>query len=181
MLVSAVFHEQDTGENMVSFRPCEPQPESSGLAVPIYITFRAATAAKSVYLCAYCDVPERVVSLIQRTVQQAGGISVCQPIESEGFCRRLLIGAQLPGLSSSDLYRIRTAIHRAGGIVETVRINYQIHRPQSNPPQQPKACVGCRYYYGKRHGNAQLICAMHPHGSGDDSCQDWETGVAERS
>ena len=102
-------------------------------------------------------------------------------MKSEGFCRQLLIGAQLPGFSSSLLCRIRTAIHRGGGIVETVRVNYQIRRLQSSPPQQPKACVGCRYYYGKRHGNAQLICAMHPHGPGDDSCQDWTTGVAERS
>lgn len=159
---------------MVSFRPSEPQPESAGLAVPTYITFRAATATKSVYLCAYCDVPERIVSVIQRTVQQAGGISVCQPIESNGFSRQLLIGAQLPGLSSSDLWRIRTAVQRSGGIVETVRVNYLIRRPESSSPQRPKTCVGCRYYYGKLHGNAQLICAMHPYGPSDDPCKDWE-------
>lgn len=164
---------------MVSFRPSEPQLEFTGLAVPTYITFRAATATKSVHLCAYCDVPEPVVSLIQHTVLQAGGISVCQPIESQGFSRQLLIGAQLPGLSSSDLWRIRAAVERGGGIVETVRVNYQIRRPNSSPPQRPKACVGCRYYYGKRHSNAQLICAMHPYGPSNDSCQDWEVGESE--
>ena len=151
--------------------PFQPQPEPTGLAIPTQITFRAATESKSVYLSAYCDAPERVVSIIQRTVHQAGGMSICQPIASVDFSQQLLIRAQLPGLSSSDLWRIRAAIHKAGGIVETVRVNYQIHRPDS---PQPKACLGCRYYYGKRHGNAPLICAMHPYGSSDDSCLDWE-------
>ncbi len=155
-------------------RPSEPQPDFAELAVPTYITFRAATATKSVYLSAYCDAPERVVSIIQRTVEQAGGMSACQSIESDGFSRRLLIGAQLPGLSSSDLWKVRAAIQRAGGIVETVRVNYQIRRAAvSSPSQRPKACVGCRYYYGKSYGNAQLICAMHPYGPSDSACQDW--------
>jgi len=65
------------------------------------------------------------------------------------FSRQLLIRAQPFGLSSSDLWRIRAAIHRAGGIVETVRVNY---RNDQIPPQQPKA-TRCRYYYGS-HGNA---------------------------
>jgi hypothetical protein len=163
---------------MVSFRSSEPQPEFTGLAVPIYITFRAATATKSVQLCAYCDVPERVISLLQRMIQQAGGMSVCQSIETDGFCQHLLIGAQLPGLSSSDLWQMRAAIQKAGGIVETVRVNYQIRRPESSSPQ-PKACRGCCYYYGKRNGNAQLICAMHPYGPSDDICQDWEAQVTD--
>lgn len=158
---------------MASYRPFEPQPEPIGLAVPTHITFRAATADKSVYLCAYCDASERVVSIIQRTVQQAGGMSVCQPIESDGFSRQLLIGAQLPGLSSFDIWKVRAAIQRAGGIVETVRVNYHIRRPVSSAPERPLACVGCRYYYGQSHGNAQLICAMHPYGPSDDACQDW--------
>ena len=157
---------------MVSFRISQPQSDFTELAVPTHITFRAATTTKSVYLSAYCDAPERVVSIIQRTVQQAGGMSVCQPVESEGFSRHLLIGAHLPGLSSSDLWRVRTAIHRAGGIVEIVRVNYQVRQPIGNSHQRPKACVGCRYYYGKSHGNNQLICAMHPYGAGSDDCQD---------
>jgi hypothetical protein len=159
---------------MMSFRPSEPEPEFTGLAVPTYITFQAATATKSVYLSAYCDAPERVVSSIERTVQQAGGMSVCQSIETDSFSRRLLIGAHLPGLSSYDLWRVRAAIQRAGGIVETVRVNYQIRQPVGNSHPRPKACAGCRYYYGKSHGNVQLICAMHPYGSGDDHCLDWE-------
>ncbi len=155
---------------MVSYRPRVPQPKPTGLAIPTHITFRATTANKSVYLSAYCNAPEDVVGIIQRTVQQAGGVSVCQPIESEGFSPQLVMGAQLPGLSSSDLWRIRTAIQRVGGMVETVRVNYQIRRPDISPPQQPKSCVGCRYYYGKRHSNAQLICAMHPYGPSNDPC-----------
>ncbi len=160
---------------MVSFRPDRPQPNKAELAVPTYITFRAATATKSVELSAYFVAPERIVNIIQRTVQQAGGMSVCQPIESDGFSRQLLIGAHLPSLSSSDLWRVRAAIQRAGGIIEMVRVNYQVRQPIGNSHQRPKACFGCRHYYGKSHGNAQLICAMHPYGPSDDDCQDWET------
>ncbi len=163
---------------MVNFRPFEPQPELTGLVLPTYITFQAVTATKSVYLCAYCNVPDRIVSIIQRTVQQLGGMSVCQSFESNGASRQLHIGAQLPGLSSSDLWKIRAAIQRTGGIIETVRVNYQIRRPTSSSLDRPKACVGCRYYYGKSHGNVQLICAMHPYGASDDTCQDWANGDA---
>lgn len=158
---------------MGSFHPFEPQPEPTELVLPTYITFQAATATKSAYLSAYCNAPEHVTNIIQRTIQQLGGMSVCQPIESVGLSRRLLIGAQIPGLSSSDLWKIRAAIQRAGGIVETVRVNYQIRRPVSSPSQRPKACVGCRYYYGKSHSNSQLVCAMYPYGPSDDTCQDW--------
>ena len=160
---------------MVSFRSCEPQPEPIRLVLPTYITFQAATATKSVYLRAYGNPAEGIVSIIQRTVRQLGGMSVCQPIESNDFSQQVLIGAQLPSLSSSDLWNIRAAIQRAGGIVETVRVNYQIRRPTiaNNSPDRPKACVGCCYYYGKSHNNVQLICAMHPYGSSDDTCQDW--------
>lgn len=162
---------------MVSFRPFEPQPDFAELAVPTHITFRASTATKSVYLSAYCDGAERVVSIIQHMVKQAGGMSVCQSIASEGCSRQMLIGAHLPGLSSPDLWRVRAAIQRAGGIVDIVRVSYQVRQPSGNSQQRPKACVGCRYYYGKSHSNAQLICAMHPYGPSDDDCQDWETGT----
>ena len=160
---------------MVSFRPARPQPDKAELAVPTHIMFRAATATKSVELSAYCDAAERIVNTIQRTVQQVGGMSLCQPIESNGFSRQLLIGAQLPGLSSSDFWKIRAAIERAGGIIETVRVSYQIRRQVDSQIQRPKACANCRYYYGKSHGNVQLICAMHPYGPGEDNCKDWET------
>jgi len=49
-------------------RPFE-QPDFR-LAVPTYITFRATAASR--FISAYCDDPERVVSIIQRTVEQAG-------------------------------------------------------------------------------------------------------------
>ncbi len=158
---------------MVSFHSFEPQPEPIELVLPTYITFQAANASKSVYLCAYCNSPENVVDVIQRTVQRLGGMSVCQPLESGSFSHQLSIGAQLPGLSSSDLWKIRTAIQRAGGIVETVRVNYQVRQPTNRSPQRPKTCEGCRYYYGKSHGNTQLICAMHPYGSINNTCPDW--------
>ena len=156
---------------MVSFRPAEPQRGPIELAVPTHITFRAATATKSVFLSVYCHEPERIVNLIQRLVQQSGGVSVHQSTASDGSSR-LLIGAQLPSLASTDFWQMRAAIQKAGGMVETVRVNYQIRRPASRLQERPKVCMGCRYYYGKSHGNAQLICAMHPFGS-DEACPDW--------
>ena len=158
---------------MVSFHSFEPQPEPIELVLPTYITFQAATATKSVYLCAYCNAPERIVDVIQRLVQQLGGMSVCQPVESGSFSHHLSIGAQLPSLSSSDLWKIRAAIQKSGGIVETVRVSYPIRRPTNSSPERPQVCEGCRYYYGKSHGNTQLICAMHPYGSINNTCPDW--------
>ena len=58
---------------MVSFLLAGPQPEAIELAVPTHITFRAATANKSVFLSVYCHEPERIINLIQRLVQQSGG------------------------------------------------------------------------------------------------------------
>lgn len=40
---------------MTRFSPFEPQPEPRQLVLPTYIIFQAATATKSVYLCAYCN------------------------------------------------------------------------------------------------------------------------------
>jgi len=157
---------------MASLRLFEPQPEPIGLILPTYITFQAVTATKSAYLSAYCNSPERITELIQRTVQQLGGVSIYQCIESDGLSRRVLIGAQLPSLSSSDLWQMRAAVQRVGGIVETVRVNYHVRRLLSSP-ERPAACVGCRYYYGKSHGNTQLVCAMYPYGPSDPTCLDW--------
>ncbi|ERN43122.1 hypothetical protein KR51_00000110 [Rubidibacter lacunae KORDI 51-2] len=36
------------------------------------------------------------------------------------------------------------------------------------------ACVGCRHYHGYVYGENFLVCAMHPYGSEDDTCPDWE-------
>ena len=116
----------------------------------------------------------RLTAMLLKWLLVSSSTRFLRPIESEGFCPQLLIGAQLPRFSGAEMCRIRTAIQTAGGMVETVRVNYQIRRPQSSSDQRPKSCDRCRYYYGKRHGNAQLICAMHPYGPSDDPCQDWE-------
>jgi len=157
---------------MASLRPSRSQPELSGLILPTYISFQAVTATKSAYLSAYCHSPESISNLIQRTVHQLGGISIYQCTESDTLPRRVLIGAELPGFTSSDLWKIRTAVQMAGGIVETVRVNYQIRQPQSSF-ERPKPCVGCRYYYGKSHGKIQLVCAMHLYGPDNGTCKDW--------
>ena len=157
----------------MNFRNFELQTQPPALAVPTRIVFRAATTAKSVELSAYCDRPDLVTDIIQRLVQQAGGMSVCQVVESSSYSRQLLIGAQLPRISSSDVWQIRAAIERAGAMVERVRVNYQIHLA-TNSQASPPACNGCRYY----HGNSQLICAIHPYGPENDDCRDWAKSLS---
>jgi len=62
---------------------------------------------------------------------------------------------------SSDLWKVRAAIK--GG-----RHRRDCARQLPNSPSRERSLsdqpVGCRYYYGKSYGNAQLICAMHPYG-----------------
>ncbi len=36
------------------------------------------------------------------------------------------------------------------------------------------ACIGCSHYHGKAYNGNLLVCAMHPYGSQDNSCIDWE-------
>lgn len=157
----------------MNFRNFELQTQPPALTVPTRIVFRAATTAKSVELSTYCDRPDLVTNIIQRLVQQAGGMSVCQVVESSSYSRQLLIGAQLPRISSSDVWQMRAAIDQAGAMVERVRVNYQIHLATSN--QAPlQACNGCRYYYGK----SQLVCAIHPYGSENNVCRDWAKSLS---
>ncbi|PSP34066.1 MAG: hypothetical protein BRC57_12370 [Cyanobacteria bacterium QS_8_48_54] len=151
----------------------ERQPQSSDLVLPTRITLRAATPTKSLYLLAYCSFPEQVANAISRTIRQAGGVSLCHSGESDRFSQQLLIGAQLPSLSHSELGKIRMAIQTAGSMVDTVRLNYQVRHPAKSLNQRPPACVGCHYYYGKSHGNTPLICAMHPFGPSEHPCRDW--------
>lgn len=147
----------------------------ANLALPTYLTFRAATEDKSVYLRAFCDTPDPVVEAIQRAIERRGGMSVSRAVASDGISRHISIGARMPGLCSADVGYIRTAIDRAGGIVETVRVNYRIRRSPYDPKRdRPQACLGCHHYYGQQHGGATLVCAMHPYGPSDPTCQDWE-------
>ncbi|MDJ0742698.1 MAG: hypothetical protein QNJ32_04970 [Xenococcaceae cyanobacterium MO_167.B27] len=41
-------------------------------------------------------------------------------------------------------------------------------------PDNHPACVGCRHYHGKAYNGNLLVCAMHPYGSEDSTCPDWE-------
>lgn len=41
--------------------------------------------------------------------------------------------------------------------------------------QEHHACVGCKYYNGSTHGGNMLVCAMHPYGPEDETCQDWSS------
>ena len=41
--------------------------------------------------------------------------------------------------------------------------------------QAHHACVGCEHYNGTAHGGNMLVCAMHPYGPEDETCQDWSS------
>ncbi|MGJ3251146.1 MAG: hypothetical protein ACFE0J_08445 [Elainellaceae cyanobacterium] len=142
------------------------------LAVPTQINFHAATESKSVYLSAYCDPAEPIIDLIEATVQRVGGLSVIQSRRVDNGFPQIFIGAQIPGLNSSDLWTIRTVVRRHGGMVETTRINYHVRQPVYPVYSAPDTCHGCQYYYGQAFGGIQLICAMHPYGPDNDACLD---------
>ena len=36
------------------------------------------------------------------------------------------------------------------------------------------ACRGCVHYHGRLYGKNLFVCGMHPYGSNNDSCPDWE-------
>jgi len=37
-----------------------------------------------------------------------------------------------------------------------------------------RACDGCTNYHGQSYGGNKLVCAIHPTGTGGDTCGDWE-------
>jgi hypothetical protein len=41
--------------------------------------------------------------------------------------------------------------------------------------QNHPTCVGCRNYHGGEYGDEMLVCAMHPYGPEDSTCEDWES------
>ena len=49
-------------------------------------------------------------------------------------------------------------------------ISYHQPSAQSHP-----ACINCANYHGQVYNGNLLVCAMHPYGSDDNSCPDWET------
>lgn len=42
-------------------------------------------------------------------------------------------------------------------------------------PRMPATCKGCCHYHGHVYGGNLFVCAMHPYGSTDDHCPDWES------
>jgi hypothetical protein len=67
-------------------------------------------------------------------------------------------------------------LDRAEQAESTRRLNEILSGRKSSTPT---ACQGCANYYGKTHGGNTLICAMHPHGAGSDSCADFEGATSE--
>ena len=48
-------------------------------------------------------------------------------------------------------------------------ISYHQPSAQSHP-----ACINCVNYHGQVYNGNLLVCAMHPYGSDDNHCPDWE-------
>ncbi len=47
------------------------------------------------------------------------------------------------------------------------------------------ACRGCIHYHGRLYGRHLFVCGMHPYGSNNETCPDWEgsgekQGVSEQ-
>lgn len=150
-----------------------PVSFSFSLSVPTRINVHAAADCKSIYLSAYCDPVEPVLNALHRNIEQSGGMSVSHSVEVGSQCPQIFIGAQVPDLTSTDLWQMRTIVRQAGGMVETARINYHISRSTALSSQQPQPCVGCRHYFGRQFGGIQLVCAMHPYGPTLNQCPDW--------
>jgi len=45
-------------------------------------------------------------------------------------------------------------------------------------PHEHPACQGCKHYHGYRYGEHLLVCAMHPYGSDNEHCPDWEGNLS---
>jgi mannitol-specific phosphotransferase system IIBC component len=43
--------------------------------------------------------------------------------------------------------------------------------------QIPNVCQGCRHYHGRSYGGERLVCAMHPYGTDQDECADWQDSL----
>ncbi len=58
-----------------------------------------------------------------------------------------------------------------GNFVESELMDINTYQPSiENHP----ACIGCRHYHGKAYNGNLLVCAMHPYGSENTTCIDWE-------
>jgi hypothetical protein len=45
---------------------------------------------------------------------------------------------------------------------------------ESATTEKNPACIGCVHYHGMVYNGNLLVCAMHPEGSQDNTCLDWE-------
>ncbi|HEY9697025.1 MAG TPA: hypothetical protein V6D10_07165 [Trichocoleus sp.] len=79
----------------------------------------------------------------------------------ENYCRYIL--------RVSEVEHQRIARHSS---------TFSLHRSHMVPPSSPKACQGCKHFYGRSHNGEQgtnlLVCAMYPYGPDGDECEDWE-------
>lgn len=144
------------------------------LLVPDRITLHLITPRKTVELTVQCVASSTVIKIINTFIRSLQGNSVRQQA-SRPSLGEIFIAAQLTHVSSYDLWQLRSSLQKAGGIIERVRENYHLRRATLSS-QRPAACAGCRYYYGQKHGQQLLICAMHPSGPLESECLDKQLG-----
>ncbi|MGB5632727.1 MAG: hypothetical protein WBM44_26640 [Waterburya sp.] len=49
--------------------------------------------------------------------------------------------------------------------------NMSYHQPSA---QSHPACINCANYHGQIYNGNLFVCAMHPYGSDENNCPDWE-------
>lgn len=49
--------------------------------------------------------------------------------------------------------------------------NISYHQPSAH---SHPACINCVHYHGQAYNGNLLVCAMHPFGSEENDCPDWE-------
>lgn len=133
------------------------------------LTIRATTGTERIYLSGYCTL-----QAIEPVVRRFGGAITRRNWEQSPDERPSIeIDIRLPALSALEVFR--SAIHSAGGTIETVQIDHLPARRQiCRILERFQTCRGCRYYYGQADGGNLLVCAIHPNGPEEDECRDWE-------
>jgi hypothetical protein len=51
----------------------------------------------------------------------------------------------------------------------------QINQQRRAEPPAPSVCQGCQHYHGQTYGGTLLVCGMHPYGSEEEYCPDWQS------
>jgi hypothetical protein len=89
-----------------------------------------------------------------------------------------LVGSSCLGFTTTTLVlkQRRDRKNREANAEVYIEMLRQLNHPPRPPiqPPRPAACLGCCHYHGQTYGGTRLICAMHPYGTDDEHCVDWQ-------